>query len=77
MSRTKVRQDTQIRHSEVYDDTIPPGATLETDADCLEFDLNALRSQMRRVIGELAWWDDPSTNLAALAGMLGVAQQAR
>lgn len=73
MSRTKVRQDTQIRHSEVYDDTIPPGATLETDADCLEFDLNALRSQMRRVIGELAWWDDPSTNLAALAGMLGVA----
>ena len=30
MSKTKVRQKTQIRKSDTYDDTLPAGATLET-----------------------------------------------
>lgn len=46
-------QETQVRNSDVYDDTLAPGAGLETpiaaDQNIL-FDLNALRSQLRRII---------------------------
>lgn len=43
------RQDTQVRSSDTYDDTLAAGAGLETPANTsLEEDLNALRSQARR-----------------------------
>ena len=46
-------QETQVRNSDVYDDTVPAGAGLETPSapdQNLLFDLNGLRSQLRRVI---------------------------
>jgi hypothetical protein len=45
MARTFIRQDTQIRNSDVYDDTLTPGATLETQTQ-IEGDLNAIRSML-------------------------------
>lgn len=49
---TAISQETQIRNSEVYDDTLSAGATLEKaeGSDYLQTDLNALRSQIKRII---------------------------
>jgi hypothetical protein len=49
----KLDQETQLRNSDLYDDTVAPGAGLETPAAAdqhIQFDLNALRSQLRRII---------------------------
>lgn len=46
-------QETQIRNSDLYDDTVSPGSGMETPGASdqnIRFDLNALRSQLRRVI---------------------------
>jgi len=64
MSRTFIRQDTQIRNSDLYDDTIAAGVTLETNATEIEGDLNAIRSQAKRFLyadnaGD--WWSDLNT----------------
>lgn len=64
MSRTFVRQDTQIRNSDAYDDTLSAGATLETAPTHIETDLNGLRSQMKRAIWADSagdWWSDIQT----------------
>lgn len=61
MSRTFIRQETQIRQSDVYDDTLSAGATLASAATTVQDDLNALRSQMRRAIGDTAWYSDIAT----------------
>jgi hypothetical protein len=64
MSRTFVRQDTQIRNSDLYDDTVAAGSTLESAPTNIEEDLNALRSQMKRAIwddGAGNWYDDIPT----------------
>lgn len=50
MARTFLRQDTQIRNSDLYDDTVAAGATLESGAANIEDDLNALRSQIKRAL---------------------------
>jgi hypothetical protein len=50
LSRTFVRQDTQIRQSDLYDDTLAVGSTLETGQTTVEGDLNALRSQGKRAL---------------------------
>lgn len=57
MSRTFIRQSTQIRQSLAYNDALAAGATLESAAANIEDDLNALRSQVRRVSGETKWYD--------------------
>jgi hypothetical protein len=58
MGRTFVRQDEQVRRSETYDDDIAAGqATLETASTCLQDDLNAARSQLRRWM-----WADGGNN---------------
>ncbi len=61
MARTHLRQGTQIAESDLYDDTFSSGPTLETDASDLQFDLNAIRSQLRRVLGTPNWYDDASS----------------
>lgn len=58
MTRSLVRQNTQVRSSGEYDDTLPAGASLET-VEHLEGDLNAVRSQIRRITGQDHWYDDP------------------
>jgi hypothetical protein len=64
MGHTYIRQDIQIRKSDVYDDTVAVGATLESAAVHIEDDLNALRSQAKRALwADVAgnWYDDINT----------------
>lgn len=66
MARTFIRQETQIRNSELYDDTRAAGTTLETANVNIEDDLNGVRSQMKRAIFADAagdWYADiPTVN---------------
>jgi hypothetical protein len=57
VARTFLRQETQIRNSDTYDDTLAAGTTLETVPTEIEKDLNGLRSQIKRLI-----WDDSAGN---------------
>jgi len=51
MARTFIRQDTQIRNSDVYDDTLAPSlAAYETNPVEIETDLNNLRSQIQNIL---------------------------
>lgn len=64
MTAQKTDQETQINRSDLYDDTLTPGAPLETNATNLRDDLNAKRTQIKRIIhGENPghWYDDPVT----------------
>jgi len=67
MARTFLRQDTQVRNSDVYSDAIvPTEAAFETNPTNIETDLNNVRSQMHNLLKNQAgnWWDDlnvPST----------------
>lgn len=58
----RLEQETQLRNSRVYDDTLSPGAGLETPAGIsLQEDLNALRSLLKRHLAGVAvanWYDD-------------------
>lgn len=66
MARTFIRQDTQVRNSDAYDDTLSAGITLESGAADIERDLNAARSQLKRAIWADSagkWYDDiPTVN---------------
>lgn len=66
MGRSIFRQETQIRASDTYTDSVAAGQTdLETNAVDLEDDLNSLRSQIKRVLDDSAgnWYDDiPTVN---------------
>lgn len=87
MTKQQFDQETQIGQSDVYNDSLPSGSTLETNAQNLRDDLNALRSQVRRIIHGLsavgAWTDDPGSvfgsdaSLKALLGALGNASTVR
>jgi hypothetical protein len=72
MGRTFLRQDTQIRRSDVYDDTVAPTeAAYETNPVHIEEDLNNLRSQVQNILNRNGasmpagnWYDNivaPST----------------
>src|SRR3990172_1913666 len=61
MARTFVRQESQIRPSFTYDDTLAAGIALQTGAASIEGDLNSLRSQVKRATGDANWY-------AALSG---------
>jgi hypothetical protein len=51
MARTFIRQETQIRRSDLYDDTIPPTlAAYETNPTQIEEDLNNIRSQLQNFL---------------------------
>jgi hypothetical protein len=59
MARTFIRQDTQIRNSDLYDDTLDRSLA-ETNATTIEDDLNYLRSQFKYITGKTAWYQDLS-----------------
>lgn len=61
MARTKERQSTQVRKSEIFNDDLVPGVTLETDSNSLEGDNNSIRSQIKRALGTPNWYDDLAT----------------
>lgn len=51
MSRTFIRQETQVRNSDAYDDTVTPSvANYETNPTNIETDLNNVRSQLQNII---------------------------
>lgn len=66
MGRSIFRQETQIRKSDTYDDTITPSlANYETNPADLEDDLNTLRSQVQNMLNRNGasfptdnWYDD-------------------
>lgn len=61
MARTYVRQETQIRKSDLYDDQVAPSeANYETNTVNIEDDLNALRSQVHNILSVQGanWYDD-------------------
>lgn len=52
------RQDS-ILPSDVYDDTLAPGSALEgASVTTSQGDANALRSQVKRILGQTNWFDD-------------------
>ena len=69
MSRTFIRQDTQIRKSDVYDDSITPTlANYETNPVNIEDDLNSARSALQNFLNRNGpsfpagnWYDDLAT----------------
>lgn len=69
MGRTFLRQDAQIRNSVTYTDNIAAGqANLETPSTNIEFDLNAVRSQLNRIMDTTIagkWYD----NVALIGGV--------
>jgi hypothetical protein len=61
MARTFLRQDTQVRNSDVYGDAVAPSeAAYETNPTNIETDLNNMRSQLHNLLQDQAgnWWDD-------------------
>lgn len=56
----KINQDTQIKQSATYDDTVTAGATMESAAASIEDDLNAIRSQIKAIGGGTNWYDSIS-----------------
>ena len=66
MGRTFIDQDTQIYASDVYNDTLSAGLTLQSGSTNLQDDLNSVRSQLKRAIyddGAGNWYDDiPTVN---------------
>lgn len=78
-SRTFISQPTQVFRTEHYDDTLSAGSTLQSSATSLENDLNAIRSQLRKVLWagvSGSWYDaitEPSgSNSARGLNTLGV-----
>ncbi len=72
MGRTFIRQATQIRNSDDYDDTLGAGTTLESGPTTIEGDLNGLRSQVKRAIWADSagnWYDDIQTVNAKKRGI--------
>jgi len=77
MSRTFLRQDTQIRKSDVYDDTIVPTlAAYETNPVNIEDDLNTVRSQVQNFLNRNGagfpagnWYDDLSAPITFENGL--------
>lgn len=64
MARTFIRQATQIRKSDLYDDTVVPSlANYETNPVSIEEDLNSVRSQLHNLLKNFAgnWFDDLNT----------------
>ena len=71
MARTFIRQDTQIRTSDVYDDTVAPSlANFETNPVHLETDLNNQRSMLSHLLDVQAgnWYDVINTPSALETG---------
>lgn len=64
MARTFAHQDTQVRPSNQFDDSMPSGPALEADSESLQDDLNAIRSQIKRIIGTPAWHGEPQASLS-------------
>ncbi|MGD9728059.1 MAG: hypothetical protein AB7L09_00145 [Nitrospira sp.] len=71
MTRTFIRQDTQIQSSDVYDDTVAPSlANFETNPTHIETDLNNIRSMLSHLLDVQVgnWYDVISTPVTLETG---------
>jgi len=71
-TRTFLRQDTQLRNSDLYDDLIAAGSSMESAPANLQDDLNNVRSQLRRLFFADAagdWFSDVPTVNAKKRGL--------
>lgn len=67
MKPTSLRQKDQIRSSDIYNDTIAdvnPSVHIPLH---LEDDLNAIRTQLKNILGEGNWWSTPKINLLSFS----------
>lgn len=60
------RQSQQIDKTESYRDGLTPNVNLEVKSSDLEFDLNAIRTQVKNILGEDNWYDPPKISIKAL-----------
>ena len=62
-TRTWLRQDAQIAPSVTYNGALAAGSALQSSATDIEYDLNAIRSQVKRVLDYTTgnWYDDVPT----------------
>lgn len=74
MARTFINQASQIGSSESFDDSKPLGSTLETNAQTVQDDLNALRSLVKGAVGGDHWYDAPAQSISALDGRVTAAE---
>lgn len=60
MARTFIRQESQVRPSLTFDDSLAPGVALQSGSASIEGDLNALRSiaSLHRDVQTGNWYDD-------------------
>lgn len=73
--RTFINQSQQIGNSESYDISgLAPGQSLETNAETIQDDLNALRAMVKAAVGGDAWYAAPDASLANLAGRMTTAE---
>jgi hypothetical protein len=74
VARTFINQASQIGSSESFDDSKPLGSTLETNAQTVQDDLNALRSLVKGAVGGDHWYDAPVQSISALDGRVTAAE---
>jgi len=66
VAKQVIDQETQVANSDLYEDEAGTGIALQENAQNLRDDLNAVRSQEKRIIHgdeEGNWYDDPVTIL--------------
>lgn len=63
VNKVLIRPEREIKKSKIYDDTLTSGAALESNAVTIEDDLNAIRSQLKKITGEAHWYSEPATDL--------------
>ena len=67
---TNLKQNIQIDNSEIYNDNFSSptySSSIETSATTLEDDLNALRTQIKRILGTSNWYSTPPNTLQSFA----------
>lgn len=60
------RQSQQIDKTETYRDGLTPNSRLESNSSSLEFDLNAIRTQIKNILGEERWYNPPQISIKTL-----------
>ena len=68
---TTLRQFDQVRNSTNYDDNLTElGISLETGSSSLEFDLNAIRTQLKKIMGSDDWYTTPAGDILSLSSLI-------
>ena len=74
MSRTFLKQSSQIAKSDLYQDNLQPGLPLQEAAVTVQDDLNALRSMVKAATGASDWYAQPAESISGLNSRLSTAE---